>query len=86
MRGWCLQVVLAPLPNGNVLTAGGAVMDSSGANQAAIAEAEVFNVKTHQWATVSPMGSARTLHQVLNATRRSRGFRVCSCHLRATTR
>ena len=63
-----MQVAIAPLQNGNVLTAGGAVMNSAGANQAAIAEAEVFSVKTRQWAAVSPMANPRTLHQVLNTT------------------
>ena len=54
-------MILAPLPNGNVMTAGGATF-----NDAPIAEAEVFNVQTHQWATVGSMASPRKTHQVLD--------------------
>ena len=57
-----LQVLLALLPNGNVLTAGG---QTTGGQQD-LASAEVFNVKTHQWATVGPLATGRSLHQVLD--------------------
>ena len=55
----CMQVVLASLQNGNVLTAGG-----KNSSNVVLAEAEVFNVLSRTWQPVGNMLSPRYFHEV----------------------
>lgn len=54
------QHVSAILPNGNVLVAGGFVLDALG-NEAASTTAEIYDVGTGTWATAMPMHGKRAI-------------------------